>query len=93
MSTESAHTPISSIHTPPSTPDPKMTLTWTIFYLKVILTLNFLARMYHMLEACGNVFKLATVFNGDISSWEVSSVTDMRDVFYQAHKFDNDISS
>lgn len=32
-------------------------------------------------------------FNGDISSWDVSKVTDMGELFYSAHLFDRDIGS
>ena len=34
-----------------------------------------------------------TDFNGDISSWDVSNVTDMQCMFYKCSKFNQDISS
>ena len=39
------------------------------------------------------MFKESTVFNNDISSWDVSSVTNMQKMFRQAHAFDSGISS
>ncbi len=39
------------------------------------------------------MFQGATVFNGDISSWYVSSVTNMEDMFFNATAFNQDISS
>ena len=38
-------------------------------------------------------FNGATSFNGTISGWDVSSVTDMGDMFYRALSFDQDISN
>ena len=34
-----------------------------------------------------------TDFNGDISQWDVSNVTDMRDMFYGCSNFNQDISN
>ena len=34
-----------------------------------------------------------TNFNGDISGWDVSNVTNMREMFYGANKFNQDISN
>ena len=34
----------------------------------------------------------ASLFNTDISNWDVSRVTNMEDMFYSAKSFDNDIS-
>ncbi len=34
-----------------------------------------------------------TDFNGDISNWDVSNVTDMSDMFYECKQFNKDISS
>merc|ERR1712238_200502 len=38
-------------------------------------------------------FLMGSNINADLSSWDVSSVTNMHAMFYQAHEFDNDISS
>lgn len=39
-----------------------------------------------------NMFKNATLFNGDISGWDTSSVTNMVHMFSSAHAFNQDIS-
>jgi surface protein len=39
------------------------------------------------------MFQSARAFNGDLSSWNVSSVTDMRTMFIGAESFNQDISS
>ena len=39
------------------------------------------------------MFREADAFNGDISAWDVSSVTDMYQMFYQASTFNQDLSS
>ncbi len=38
------------------------------------------------------MFQGATVFNGDISSWYVSSVTNMEDMFFNAAAFNQNLS-
>ncbi len=40
---------------------------------------------------CSFMFNLATVFNGDISSWNTSGVTDMRQMFRAANSFNQNI--
>jgi len=40
-----------------------------------------------------NMFRNATLFNGDISKWDTSAVTDMYAMFYQATTFDQNIGS
>jgi surface protein len=35
---------------------------------------------------------LATSFNGDVSGWDVSNVTDMRAMFFNATSFNQDLS-
>ena len=39
------------------------------------------------------MFWEATKFNGDVSNWDVSSVTYMGGMFYEATKFDGDVSN
>ena len=39
------------------------------------------------------MFSDATVFNGDLSSWDVSSVTDMYAMFSDANSFNGDLTS
>ena len=39
------------------------------------------------------MFFNAQVFNGDMSSWDVASVTDMNSMFLQAYAFNGDMSS
>jgi surface protein len=39
------------------------------------------------------MFNNASSFNGDISSWDVSNVTNMSDMFFQATSFNGDISN
>lgn len=39
------------------------------------------------------MFIHAYAFNGDISGWNVGSVTDMQYMFYQAYVFNQDLSS
>ena len=39
------------------------------------------------------LLKAKIAFNGDISSWDVSNVTDMNAMFYSASAFNQDISS
>ena len=39
-----------------------------------------------------NLFEFSN-FNGDISNWDVSNVTNMRDMFYDCTSFNQDISS
>jgi len=38
------------------------------------------------------MFRKATKFNGDVSNWDVASVTSMKDMFYLAINFNGDIS-
>ena len=38
------------------------------------------------------MFKYARIFNGDISKWNVSSITDMSHMFNSATYFNGDIS-
>jgi len=38
------------------------------------------------------MFNQAIIFNNDISSWDVSLVTNMQGLFRLAHAFDSDIS-
>ena len=40
-----------------------------------------------------HMFWGATTFNGDISSWDVSSVTTMSHTFYNATAFDQSLTS
>ena len=40
-----------------------------------------------------NMFRNATLFNGDISKWDTSAVSDMYAMFYQATTFDQNIGS
>ena len=39
------------------------------------------------------MFKNATSFNGDLSSWDVSNVNYMASMFYGATSFNSDLSS
>jgi surface protein len=39
------------------------------------------------------MFNVATTFNADISTWDVSSVTNMNQMFQDAHEFNGNISS
>ena len=43
--------------------------------------------------AMNGMFKGASIFNGNISNWDVSSVTDMNGMFYYATGFNQDLSS
>merc|ERR1712238_301889 len=40
----------------------------------------------------GYMFNKATKFNGDVSKWDVSSVTYMEGIFNRAKKFNSDVS-
>ena len=40
-----------------------------------------------------NMFKSATLFNNDISKWDVSKVTDMNRMFEKASDFNGDIQN
>ena len=40
-----------------------------------------------------NMFENASSFNADLSSWDVSNVTDMRSMFRGASSFNSDISA
>ena len=40
-----------------------------------------------------NVFHGATSFNGDLSAWDVSEVTDMSDMFYRATSFNQNLGA
>jgi len=39
------------------------------------------------------MFNTATKFNGDVSNWDVSSVTTMKEMFYGATEFNGDVSN
>merc|ERR1712032_928668 len=41
----------------------------------------------------GDMFQNAAAFNGDISKWDVSSVSDMSSMFSKAESFNGDISN
>ncbi len=40
-----------------------------------------------------NLFRLQSIFNGDISSWDVSSVTNMDSMFFRAESFNGNLNS
>ena len=39
------------------------------------------------------MFYYCTNFNSDVSSWDVSNVTDMRGMFYDCTNFNSDVSN